>query len=105
MNRVELKGDGFVVDATVVAEAFKLAPEAVQPLMQKGEITSKCETGVGEDLGRSRLTFHYGNRAFRLVVDQTGAILKRASFPIQARPSSDADMGSVHPNNGKQPPL
>jgi len=92
VTQIEINQDGFVVEASVIASALRLAPEDIQPLMRNGEITSKCETGVGEDEGRSRLTFHYADRAVRLVVDQTGAILKQASFPVRSRASVAADM-------------
>ena len=85
MTQVEVTQDGFVVDATVIAAAFKLPPEKIQPLMRSGDITSKSETGVGADAGRARLTFIHGDRAVRLVVDQTGAILKKTRFPIRSR--------------------
>jgi hypothetical protein len=87
MTQIDVTQDGFVVDAAIIAAALKLKPEQIQPLMRSGEITSKSETGVGEDAGRSRLTFLYGDRAVRLVIDQAGTILKRASFPIRSRMS------------------
>ncbi|ABG31317.1 hypothetical protein CEP88_18290 [Roseobacter denitrificans] len=92
MKQVEINESGFVVDATLLAEAFALEPGDVQGLMRKGEITSLSETGVGEDAGRARLTFHYGDRALRLVVDQTGAILKRTSFTAKSRTPARADI-------------
>ena len=92
MAQVEVNERGFVVDALVLAEAFALAPGDVQKLMRKGEITSLSETGIGEDAGRSRLTFHYGDRAVRLVVDQTGAILKRTSFTTKPRAVVSPDL-------------
>lgn len=95
MSQIEINQDGFVVEASVIAAAFRLAPEDIQPLMRNGEITSKCETGVGEDEGRSRLTFHHDGRALRLVVDQAGTILKQASFPVRTRASIAADMFPV----------
>lgn len=85
MAQVEVNQDGFVVDATLLAEAFKLQPADVQAMMRSGEITSRSETGVDEDAGVSRLTFHYRDRAVRLIVDQAGTILKRASFPARTR--------------------
>ena len=94
MTRVEINESGFVVDASVLAEAFALKPEAVQQLMRRGEITSLSETGVGEDAGRSRLTFHFGDRAVRLVVDQTGVILKKSSFTTKPRPPASARTAS-----------
>ena len=86
MTQVELSQDGFVVDATVLSAAFNLAPEDIQPLMRNGNITSRCETGIDDDAGQSRLTFHYRDRAVRLVVDQAGTILKQTRFPAPARP-------------------
>ncbi len=85
MTQVEVNQDGFVVDAAVIAEAFNLKPADVQPLMRNGQITSLCEAGIDEDLGRSRLTFHYRDRAVRIVIDQAGCILKQASFPAHRR--------------------
>jgi len=85
MTQVDINQDGFVVDATLLAKAYTLKPEEIQPLMRAGEITSICETGVDQDAGRTRLTFHYRDRAVRFVIDQAGAILKQASFPARAR--------------------
>lgn len=92
MTKIEVNHDGFVVDAVMLAEAFRLDPQDVQPLMRSGEITCLSETGVGEDAGQSRLTFHFGGRTLRLVVDQTGEILKRVSFSARSRMSIAADM-------------
>ena len=66
MTQIEVNEDGFVVDAVVIAEAFKLEPENIQPLMRSGEITSLSEKGIDDDAGRARLTFHYRDRAVRL---------------------------------------
>lgn len=95
MTKVEVNQDGFVVDALVLAGAFKLEPEDVKRLMRKGEITTVSETGVGEDAGRSRLTFHYGDRAFRIVVNQTGNILKQTSFSSRPRNSIATEVSFV----------
>ncbi|MCL3881078.1 DUF6522 family protein [Marivita sp. GX14005] len=80
MADVEFGEDGYVVDAGLIAKAFKLDPAEVQPLMQSGAITSRSETGMDEDAGRSRLTFFYRDRAFRLTLDAEHNILTRAVF-------------------------
>lgn len=94
MTQVEINEDGFVVDALVLAEAFGLEPDAVQKLMRLGEITSLSETGIGEDAGRARLTFHYGGRALRLVVDQSGIVLKKTSFTTGSRTATPVETSS-----------
>tara|TARA_R110000868_G_scaffold80018_34_gene227446 strand:- start:159 stop:470 length:312 start_codon:yes stop_codon:yes gene_type:complete len=103
MTRVEKNQDDFVVDATLLAEAFNLQPEDVQTLMRSGQITSLCETGTDEDAGRTRLTFHYQDRAARFVVDQSGTILNQASFPARSR-KSIADEMFPAPTEGPKSP-
>lgn len=83
MAGVTRDGDGFVVEASVVAEVLGITEDEVRPGMQSGAITTICETGSGEDAGRWRLTFQHGGRAGRLVVDAQGTILRRASFPAR----------------------
>lgn len=89
MNDVSFVSNGFEVDAGIVGRAFGMTPTSVMSKMRSGEITSRCETGIDADAGRWRMTFYFGGRALRLVVDQHGAILSRATFPShapQARP-------------------
>lgn len=87
MPAVQRVGEEFVVEATLIAAAFGVAPDRVQGLMRQGAITSRCEEGEGEDAGRWRLTFLHADRALRLIVDGNGAVLKRATFPVRPRPS------------------
>jgi hypothetical protein len=86
MSRVERTEAGFVVDAELLAAAFRLPPGSVRTLMRDGRITSRCEAGVGEDAGRWRLTFYHGGRVCRLTVDADGALIGRATFPAPPRP-------------------
>lgn len=81
MIQVEFPDAGPVVDVSLIANAFDLHPVVVQNLMRAGEITSRCERGVGRDGGRWRLTFWYALRGLRLTVDENGAILSRVCFP------------------------
>jgi hypothetical protein len=80
VTQIEMSGDGFVVDAEILAEAFRIEPEEVRRRMQSGAIMSRCEKGVEEDEGRWRLVFHHDGRALRLTVDGTGRVLGRATF-------------------------
>ncbi|RKF15348.1 hypothetical protein D6850_11055 [Roseovarius spongiae] len=92
MGNVSFSTDGFVVDAEIVGDAFDLPPANVPARLRAGEITSRCETGVDEDAGRWRLTFYCGGRALRLVVDQSGTILSRATFPAHAPAAGPIDL-------------
>jgi hypothetical protein len=79
--------DGAIqVDAKVIADGLGSTPSDVQERMRRGEITGVCESGVGEDAGRFRLTFRAGPRRLRLVIDEAGNVLRRSTvnFPVGA---------------------
>lgn len=69
---------GFTVDAEDLGPLLGLDPSLVPGLMQVGRITSRSETGEGEDLGRFRLTFRYGAITVRLVVTAEGELLHQS---------------------------
>jgi hypothetical protein len=90
MTAVERRAEDFVIDAALLADAFNLSQEEIRARMRAGLITSRCEAGTDDDAGRWRLTFHHGDRACRLIVDQGGSLLTRAMFPIRTRPRAPA---------------
>lgn len=86
MAEIELQGDTIEVDAAVIGKGLGLAPAQVQPLMRQGAITSLCERGADADEGRYRLTFFHKGRRLRLLVDETGRLIQRASIDFGDRP-------------------
>jgi hypothetical protein len=74
-----------VLDAGLVGAALGIDAASVPTRMRKGEITSRCETGIDEDAGRFRLTLFCDGRALRLTVDGEGKVLSRATFPAPSR--------------------
>lgn len=60
------------IDAALVAPGLGLTVEEFRQLMEQRRITILCERGVGEDAGRYRASFYYGDRRVRLVVDSHG---------------------------------
>ncbi len=86
MKPVEF-GDGDVqVDAAVIAEGLGLALPLFREQMRAGKITSLSERGIDADLGRHRLTFFGECRRFRLIVDQSGAIIQRSALDFGNSP-------------------
>ena len=75
---ITFEDDAVQVPAAVIAYGFDLETPMVQSLMRSGELTSLCEKGENEDVGRYRLTFFYMSRRFQLVIDSTGEILQRS---------------------------
>lgn len=85
-DRIGIAEGRFIVGAELIAAAFGIPVEATRALMRDGGITSRSERGEGADAGQHRLTFYHGGRAFRIVVDAEGRILKRLRFDTPARP-------------------
>ncbi len=83
VNAVQRDGDGFTVSAALLAEAFGLDETQVKAAMRSGAMTSRCEAGMDKDAGTWRLVFQFRDRALRLVVDASGQILKRSTYPVK----------------------
>ena len=79
MKPIEFDNGAVQIDATIVAEGLGLALPLLQAEMRAGRITSLAERGVDTDFGRHRLTFFSEHRRFRVVVDETGAIIQRSA--------------------------
>ena len=88
MSGVERDGEGFVVDADLVAGLLKIGTDALREGMRSGAITSRCEVGEGDDAGLWRLTFQSGSTACRLIVDDAGKTLKTSCWPVGKRPEA-----------------
>ncbi len=86
MTQITPDGEGFQVDAELLAEGFGLTADEVARRMRDGRITSRCEKGVDEDEGRWRLTFFSEGRTLRLTVGPDLEIISRASFDATRRP-------------------
>jgi hypothetical protein len=90
MKPIEFENGAVQIDAAIVAEGLGLAPSLLQEEMRAGRITSLAERGIDADSGRHRLTFFSAHRRFRVVVDETGAIIQRSAvdFGDSALPKS-----------------
>lgn len=98
MTTVERRAEDFVIDASLLADTFGLSQDEIRARMRAETITSRCEEGVDEDAGRWRLTFYYGDRACRLIVDAAGKVLTRANFPARTgRPNPAAGQDETRP--------
>ena len=79
MKRIEFADGTVEIDASIVAEGLGIALPRLKEGMRNGTITSLSERGVDADQGRHRLTFFSEHRRFRVVVDETGAIIQRSA--------------------------
>ncbi len=90
MARVIFVGDAVEIDAAIIAEALQVSPEQLQAAMRSGSITTVCERGLDEDAGTFRLSFMARNRRLRLIVDETGVVLRRSILAVADRPTEAA---------------
>jgi hypothetical protein len=67
---VEVRSDEIQIDAAVVAAGLGIELSAV---CNPGQLTSRCEPGVGEDQDHLRMTFFYPVKRFRVTVDEEDA--------------------------------
>jgi len=79
MKPIEFENGAVQIDASIVADGLGVALPLLQKQMRAGKITSFAERGVDADSGRHRLTFCSEHRRFRVVVDETGAIVQRSA--------------------------
>ncbi|WP_299687102.1 DUF6522 family protein [uncultured Tateyamaria sp.] len=73
--KIDMTGDQPTIDARDLGELLGLPPKEVQALMRGGEITSRFETGEGEDAGKVRLTFFHAGQRVRLTCASDGTVL------------------------------
>jgi hypothetical protein len=85
MKSVEFCDGDVQIDASLIAEGLGLALPIFRQQMQAGRITSLSERGTDADLGRHRLTFFSKHRRFRLVIDDSGAIIQRSALDLAMR--------------------
>lgn len=78
MRLETLPKGGFQIQAEDLGHLLDVEPGLVPELMRTGQITSRSETGQGEDQGRFRLTFRYGAVTLRLIVSTDGEILQQS---------------------------
>ncbi len=86
VRRAEISASGFQLEASVVADTFRVSPAEIMAHIRDGRMTTRCETGIDEDRGRHRLTFFLGNRQARFVIDASGQVLHSSCIDFGERP-------------------
>lgn len=73
--KIEMDQGQPVIDARDLGTLLGMPPADVQTRMRAGDITSRFETGEGEDAGRFRLTFIHGDQRIRLTCAADGEVI------------------------------
>jgi hypothetical protein len=82
---ISLRDGDVEIDAGYLAPKLGLSPRQLIDEMRRGIVYGVVETGVAEDEGRTRLTFRYRARAWRVVVEPDGTLVE-ASDPAATSP-------------------
>ena len=76
------------IDAELLASRLGLSAASLKAEMRKGIVFSVAETGINEDIGRTRLTFRYRSRAWAVVVDPDGNLVESIAPAPKALPAN-----------------
>ncbi|MEM1048336.1 MAG: DUF6522 family protein [Pseudomonadota bacterium] len=91
---VEIAGDDVTIDAEVLAPKLGLSVADLKTHMARGDVLSVVEAGQEEDAGRTRLTFRYRARIWRVVVEADGSLTDDPMQP--ARPAGATSLFDLH---------
>ena len=82
-------GGEIAVEAEALAPKLGLSIEALKENMAKGLVMSVTETGENEDAGRTRLTFRYRARVWRVVIESDGTLFEDPPTGPETKPAND----------------
>ena len=71
-SAISIADGEITIDAELLASKLGLSAASLMAEMRKGIVYSVTETGINEDVGRTRLTFRYRSRVWTVVVDPDG---------------------------------
>jgi hypothetical protein len=80
--KIDMSTDQPTIDAADLGTLLGLDAKDVRDKMQSGDITTRLETGEGEDAGRMRLTFYYDGKRIRLTCTTDGTVLSTIRTPV-----------------------
>ena len=83
------------IDARLLASRLGLSAALLKAEMRKGIVSSVAETGLNEDVGRTRLTFIYRSRAWTVVVDPDGNLVESIAPAPKALPANTGRLSLI----------
>ena len=76
-SAISIADGEITIDAELLASKLGLSAASLKAEMRKGIVSSVAETGINEDVGRTRLTFRYRTRAWTVVIQPDGTVVER----------------------------
>ena len=73
---ITINDEGIAIDANLLASHLGLSEQKLKAEMRSGLVYGVAEKGVGEDEGRTRLTFRYRARSWTIVIESDGSVVE-----------------------------
>jgi hypothetical protein len=87
-SAISIADGEITIDAELLASKLGLSAASLKAEMRKGIVSSVAETGLNEDVGRTRLTFRYRSQAWTVVVDPDGNLVESSAPAPKALPAN-----------------
>jgi hypothetical protein len=87
------------IDTAALEPKLGLTVGSLKENMANGLVTSVAETGIDEDEGRTRLTFRYRARFWRVVISDDGTLIEDPMQFVKPKPKGDR-VGLLEPAKG-----
>jgi hypothetical protein len=75
-SEITIADGEITIDAGLLGSKLGLSAASLKAEMRKGIVFSVAETGINEDIGRTRLTFRYRARVWIVVVESDGTVVE-----------------------------
>ena len=86
---VQVEDGRITIDAEVLAPRLGLAVKALKESMARDLVVCVAETGEDEDAGRTRVTFRYRARVWRVVIEDDGSLVEDPSPAVESKAAND----------------
>ena len=87
-SKISIADGEVTIDAELLASKLGLSAASLMAEMRRGIVYSVTETGINEDVGRTRLTFRYRSRAWTVVVNPDGNLVESIAPVAKALPAN-----------------
>ena len=94
-SAISIADGEITIDAELLASKLGLSAASLVVEMRKGIVYSVTETGIDEDVGRTRLIFRYRSLAWTVVVDPDGSLVESTAPVAKALPANTDRLNQI----------
>ena len=87
-SAISIADGKITIDADLLASGLGLSAALLKAEMRKGIVSGVAETGINEDVGRTRLTFRFHSRVWTVVIEPDGNLVESIARAAKALPAN-----------------